>query len=315
MMSKQRNINPYAHLKLRDQVYRECRAMAEYALAKGKTIPPGTIKTIERYEGEEEGKAKRDVEIGELVAVHEQLAKLVQPATPQTILLLDIEQETPSLIKFLGPVGLVRQLMLAAIISLGLFIGLSLTPYVNLDGGNIFESSGIDLLVNLFFFLGAAGLGASFSALYKANSYITSGTFDPTYQASYWIRFFLGLISGLLLAILIKEQSIQNDLLAEGIVRPLLAILGGFSADLLYTFLNRFVEALKSLFQGSAQQMVEMKTQEIQSKLAGQLAQTQLKVQQDLLKLQQEIGSEVDPEELKAKLNELMNKVAPVSEG
>ena len=57
--------------------------------------------------------------------------------------------------------------------------------------------SGHVLLYNLLFLIAAAGLGASFQALFQANRYVVAGTFDPKYESSYWIRFVLGLIAGL----------------------------------------------------------------------------------------------------------------------
>lgn len=327
-MAKEKIVNPYGGLQLPQQIYMECRAMAEFALSKGLAVPPKAITTIEEFsdvmtanKATEDGAPLNEMPTGastqmvpkrdlpELVSVHQTLSRLVQPATPQTILLLDMEQESDRRFKFLGPVGLVRQMMLAALASLIIFVGVVLTPYINDQGGNIFTMSGITLFLNLLFYMSAAGLGAAFSALYKANEFIVAGVFDPAYQASYWIRFFLGLISGLLLAIVISEKAMAgNDFLEDGVVRPLLAIVGGFSADLLYTFLNRMVETLKSVFQGSAQQQVEAKTQAVQSRLQGDLERTKLGFQQELVNLQQDLGADVSPK-LKEKLSALMSKV------
>ncbi len=317
----EKKVNPYANLSLRRQLYLECRAMAEFGLAKGKTVPADIITTIESFEAEIENTPVTDPKapkparhaIDDLVSSHDRLVKIVEPATPQTILLLDMEQEASSLMKFLGPVALVRQLMIVSIVSLALFVGLSISDYVKADAGNIYESDGgISLLINLVFFLASAGLGASFAALYKANTYITNGTFDPTHQASYWIRFFMGLISGLILAVFISDDAMgDNPMIQKGIIRPLLAILGGFSADLVYTILIRLVETTRSLFDGSAQDQIAAKAQEAKIKSAGSAMQTQMKVTGDLVKLQQELGQTTDPAEIQAKLSALINKTLP----
>lgn len=318
-MAKSKIINPYGGLQLPQQIYMECRAMAEYALAKGQPVSPRAVTTIQTFTDEAPGEGmlgdesiptprpKKD--LFALVSVHQELSRLVQPATPQTILLLDMEQESDRRFKFLGPVGLVRQMMIAALLSLVIFVGVVLSPSINGQGGNIFTMSGFTLLLTLLFYLSAAGLGAAFSGLYKANQFITAGVFDPAHQASYWIRFFLGLISGLLLAIVISEKAMAgNDFLEDGVVRPLLAIVGGFSADLLYTFLNRMVETLKSIFQGSAQQQVEAKTQAAQARLNGDLERTKLGFQKELVNFQQDLGADLDPE-VKEKLSALMSKI------
>lgn len=261
-MEDSKSFDPYKQTNIRYQLYREARAMAEYALANGKTVPETVIRTIDAFAIQDDQvlndriNVRSDLDIGELLVAHCTLAKIVEPAKPKTILLLDIEQGVTGFMKFLGPVSLIRQMMIAAVVSLILFIGLSLTEEVSHDSGNIMVQDGYELLLNLMFYLSAAGLGASFAALYKANTYIANGTFDPTYHASYWIQFFLGLIAGLILAIMVSEAYFSKHLsetpfLEKGIIRPLLAMLGGFSADLTHTVLSRLVETIRSLFTGS----------------------------------------------------------------
>lgn len=317
-----KTINPYANLKLRQQLYMECRAMAEYCLANGRCVSPECIDIIESYESElKEATPERKGDgnhlptkqsnVCGLVNVHRELAQTIAPAVPKTVLLLDIEQESNSLFKFLGPVALVRQMMLAAILSILLFVGTVISQYVNTEGGNIFNSDGLPLFVNLVFYLSAAGLGGAFSALYKANRYITDGTFDPNYHASYWIRFFLGLIAGLILAVVISENAIQSDILEAGVIRPLLAVLGGFSADLVYTFLYRMVESIKSLFQGSMEHLIRVNKEEMKTQLDNAKIVNQLKLAGNLMKIQQEIGLDAKPEEIKRKLENILNRLVP----
>lgn len=202
-------------------------------------------------------------------------------------------------------------MMLVAIISLLTFIVVVLSPDINHKATTIFNSEGTPLLINLLFLLSAAGLGASFTALYKANKFITNLTFDPTHQASYWIRFLLGLISGLILALVISGESIKSEFLEEGIVRPLLALLGGFSADLAYTFLNRMVETVKSLFQGSTDAIISANTQKEKAKLVSSALNNQMKLAASLMKVQQSIGANSKPEEILTKLNQLIDNVMP----
>jgi len=322
-MEEKVTYNPYARLNLRDQLYREARAMAEYALADGSKVPASVIKTIEGFTVkdeagvEEEAKVRQDMDISELVAAHGMLVKIVEPAKPRTILLLDMEQKATGIFKFLGPVSLIRQMMVAAIISLTFFVFLAMTEAVSEHGGNIMSQFGPDLLLNLFFYLAAAGLGASFAGLYKANSYITKGTFDPTYHASYWIRFFLGLIAGLVLAVMVSEEYFKMNLsgdvafLEKGIVRPLLAMLGGFSADLTYTVLSRLVETFQSLFMGSAKLKITSKEQELKANLAATQSQQQVSIASNLVNLQQAVGNGAKAEDVKKKINEMIGDVMP----
>jgi hypothetical protein len=315
-----KNNNPYVSLDLRKQIYMECKSMAGYALKKGKPVPVSAIKHIEAFEApgyseNEENNApqiRKEIDITALVDTHALLARLIEPATPQTLLLLDREQETGRMLKFLGPVSLVRQLMLATGISLFIFIALMASPFINGEtlAEDVLSAEGIEQLTRLIFYVGAAGLGASFSALYIANEYISKGTFDPSHQSSYWIRFSLGIIAGLLLALMVSEKSLQGDgLLSNGVIRPLLAILGGFSADLLHTFLDRMVEMFKSLFEGSTQNMLDAQAQEAKVRLAGMEIDGRMKLAQHLMQMQQQIGTETDPELVKQQLNEILKNL------
>jgi len=314
------NNNPYASLDLRRQLYMESKSMAGYALKKGKPVPVSVIKNIEAFEDysssgdvkSQSPQIRKEIDITALVDTHALLASLVDPATPQTILLLDREQETGKMLKFLGPVSLIRQLMVATVISLFIFIVLLASPFINGDtlAEDVLSAEGIEQLTRLVFYVSAAGLGASFSALYIANDYISKGTFDPCHQSSYWIRFSLGIIAGLLLALLISEKSIQGDgLVSNGVIRPLLAILGGFSADLLHSFLDRMVETFKSLFEGGTQNLLDAKTQEAKIKLAGMEIDGRMKLAQNLMQMQQQIGTETDPELVKQQLNEILQNL------
>lgn len=308
--------------ELRRQIYQECRAMAEYALAKGKPFPASAIQTIEAFEAVElaageETEAKpapqgTDLDIAELVAAHDLLARLIEPVTPQVVLLLDKEHYSHTLLKFLGPISLVRQLMLAAILSLVVFIGMIATPYIDASSmaEDVLSATDIEQFARLVFYMGAAGLGASFAALYKANNYISQGTYDPCHESSYWIRFSLGIIAGLLLAVLISQKAIQNnEMLSPGIMRPLLAILGGFSADLVYTFLNRMVETFKSLFSGSTQDIINAKSEEAKTKLATLETEGRMNLAKDLMQMQQKLATETDPEQIKQQLNAVLQNL------
>ena len=305
------------------QVYRESRAMAEYALTNGLQVPSAAISLLEQMEEFQRSHKDRTSISGgpaieALVEVHATLSRLISPAKPRTIVLLDEENRNGGFLRFLGPVSLIRQLMIAALICLALFVGLVLSPSVNAYAGNILKDDGVPLLLNLMFYLAAAGLGASFSALYKANYYITQGTFDPTYHASYWIRFFLGLIAGLLLSVLISDQvfnasEMQQSLLEPGIIRPLLAILGGFSADVAYTVLNRLVETLESLFRGSTRDQVNNQVKDEKGKLITAQTQQQMKLVTGLANLQQQLTQNGKSEQAETVSN-LLNELFPYSD-
>lgn len=317
--------SPYKQMNLRDQIYREARAMAEYALANGKEVPEFAIKAVENFASNENGNnedcsVKSDLDISDLVAAHSILVKLVDPAKPKTILLLDMEHKAEGFLKFLGPVSLIRQMMIAALLSLLLFLSLAMTEAVSAHGGSIMSQHGIWLLLNLLFYLAAAGLGASFAGLYKANYYITSGTFDPTYHASYWIRFFLGLIAGLILAIMISEEyftkaaGTETAFLAPGIVRPMMAMMGGFSAGLTYTLLSRLVETFQSLFMGSPENQMKQMKMEKHVELELNKNHQQMITVTSLINIQQAMANGATPNEINKKISHMIKETLPGKE-
>ena len=326
IMDETKPSSQFKQMNLRYQLYIEARAMAEYALTNGLEVPEIAIKTIEDFTDNENNSLndyehiKTDLDIADLLFAHSVLVKIVDPAKPKTILLLDIEQKKMGFMKFLGPVSLIRQMMVMALICLFIFIILAMTKSVRAEGGNVMSHHGPELLLNLLFYLAAAGLGACFAGLYKANFYITSGTFDPTYHASYWIRFFLGLIAGLILAIMVSEDYFalnvndEVDFLAPGIARPLLAILGGFSADLTYTVLSRLTETFQSLFMGSPENRLKQVKQEKQVELEHQKNQQYMSTASSLVNIQQKIAKGATPEELKDQINALIKDQLPGTE-
>src|SRR5262249_35867638 len=152
-----------------------------------------------------------------------------------TIALLFDEANSTSPLRFLGAVGLVRRLMIVAVFSLLLFVGLSLSPAVGneLKNYHIGMSSGLPLLFNELFLIAAASVGACFSNLYVVHQYVKEGTFDPARESDYWVRQVLGVLGGTMLALLTLrvDTGAGPDVAAIGTLGPpTLALLGGFSA-------------------------------------------------------------------------------------
>jgi hypothetical protein len=320
-------------MTLREEIFEECRAMTAYCFANGNPPPVEIVAIVDAFTRSFNTATDANFttpDIEPLVNAHRGLSDIVKPALPRTILLLNKEQRSNSFWHFLGPVAVIRQMMMASYISLIIFVIFSLWPEVNTAyiatqgaGKNILDLHGTALLKNLIFYISAAGLGAGFAALYKANRYITDGTFDPTYHASYWIRFSLGLIAGLVLAVMISGNALNathgtpgdvtplDTFLDPGLLRPMLAMLGGFSADLLYTVMNRLVETVESLFRGSTKNLINMKQQEAEAQIATGKVQNQMNLASKLVKLQQELGGDIKPAEIQAKIDKLLTEMMP----
>ena len=238
---------------------------------------------------------------------------IIAPATPRTILLLANEEAKGGVLRFLGPVPLLRKMMVVAIVSLIGLIMVSLSPDV--DGHSkhfsLLHNSGISLLLNELFLLCAAAIGASFAVLFQANRFIHDGTFDPVYEASYWIRFVLGLLAGTMLASLIPiesyvaeaDGSVSGSL--QGLGPPLLALLGGFSASAVHRILNRLTAAVESLVRGDTREMLAVQEQAVKTRYAEKALQHRLQLTTKLTKLQQLISSNGNPEILRQELERI----------
>lgn len=310
------------------ELLRECEAMAKYAFGSGMQVPGTLAQTLDdladavRQEEAEylaavsapaspEGcsevpdstpaRPRRRI-TKELAMIHGRLCKIVAPAKPKTILLLAEESTKHDFWRFLGPVPVVRGLVLVAILSLIALLATSLSPEVDgkLDWSN---DSGMGLLLEELFIAFAAAIGASFYALFQVNRYIAAGTFDPTYNATYWIRLVLGLISGVILALLVPIDE-KNAL--GTLAKPSLAMLGGFSVTVVHGILQRLVYTLESLIWGENTNAAAAQEQAANARTSEQLTQTRMQLASRLTRLQQQLHGSATPDVLKAELDRIL---------
>jgi hypothetical protein len=144
--------------------------------------------------------------------------------------------------------------------SLAAFIALSMSPHVNdASDVNIFTHDGLPLLLNLLFLLSAAAMGASIMLLSAIHSELESSNFPPHHEPLYWLKLALGLTSGMLLATLFHfEQAATPEtataaMAGEVFVRfstALVALLGGFSAQVVYRILARLSSTMEMMLTG-----------------------------------------------------------------
>lgn len=102
-----------------------------------------------------------------------------------------------------------------------------------------------DELLKQLFFLSAAGLGALFAVLYPLTTAVAAGTYDENEDSAYIMRIVVGLISGMILGQMVEVESVGG---LGGLSKPTLALLGGFSASLVFTILTRLVQGVESVF-------------------------------------------------------------------
>ncbi len=166
-----------------------------------------------------------------------------------------------------------------AIVSLFGFLSLFLFDKVDAKSvnSNILDMKDpLDFILNELVIISIAAAGASFYALFEAYRYITNASFDPKYDSIYWIRFILGIMSGVILSQFIfidpsayngNATEINNAQSLGGFLtyRPLLAFLGGFSARVVHKILNSLVDSLETFISGSVRDL--LKEREEQAKL------------------------------------------------
>ena len=315
------------------QVFSECMAMADHAFESGIAVPSGVASRLQdtaddlkgldkaaRQTSEEDGPLAALDEtryIGTLASIHGQLADLVTPATPRTITLLG-QHSHGSLLHFHGGVPLVHRLRTTALISLAMMIGFSLSEQV--DGNpasfSLFSNSGMSLLLNYLFLLSAASLGACFSALFTANRYIKDGTFDDRFESTYWSRYVLGLIGGIMIAMLVPigeflapETGATQGASHAHMGPPLLALLGGFAANFVYRVLDRLVKMMESGVKGDPNDALAVQEQQVRARLDNKAVQDRLDQARQLLQLQQRLAETNDPEVVKNALLEMQQKL------
>ncbi|PCK03618.1 MAG: hypothetical protein COA42_20445 [Alteromonadaceae bacterium] len=187
-------------------------------------------------------------DLSDLVDIHRVLRLIIMPAKPRTVTLMFREQHRKSLLMFLGPVPLIRQLVTMAVVFLAVLYTLGQLSVVNIESINrsILNSEGTNQLFNQGFLLACAGLGSVFSCLFQSMSYVTKGTYDPKYNVSYWVRIILGLMSGLILVEMIPDEILRQGVMEE-FGKPTIALLGGFSATVVHKLLQKIVDILSNV--------------------------------------------------------------------
>lgn len=222
--------------KMHDQVL----LMTEYALSNGVKIPD----EVKGYLLE--GSRNKD-----LLEAHIQLSGLIAPTTPQSIeynFSVRVRNDKTKW-RFLSAYPLIRELFIVTAVFGTLFILTGLTTEVNdqnLSKG-LLHSSGIPLLYNSLFISSAAALGSCFSLLTQALNKIKNVALSPGDRAYFRTTLMLGVISGLLLSEVVVTDSTQTIVSGLSLNRMILALIGGFSSELVYKTLQAILEKLKQL--------------------------------------------------------------------
>jgi hypothetical protein len=228
-------------------------------------------------------------DISILAKVHTYLTGIVAPATAATILFTKPTVNFP-FTRSITTIPVMRNMMIGALISLLVFVIFLLLSSIPDDTfkwifpewvqgiirfGKYFGRSVTDIILSL----SASTLGAYLYSLKTANRYFMNGTFDRKYVTYYNNRIIIGMISGFILANLIKISPCSIPVLNSNstpnphdikvfndISFVLLAVLGGYAAEVVMVLLNRIMAMIYSLLTGEMKDLLNTKEQEYKQK-------------------------------------------------
>mgnify|MGYP000577872842 CR=1 FL=1 len=189
--------------------------------------------------------------VDDLINAHNLLCKNVAPATPKSIEYTRKMHHEGSSKSVFNKIPLSRNLMILAFVFLVLFIATVMSKDVNnqsLDKG-ILGSSGFPLLLNLGYLASVSGLGVLFYLLKDVSTSIKKGTLVPEDSISYMSQILLGIIAGLILSeILSLYLKDPNEINLFN--KSVLALVGGFSSDAIFSILQGLINKIKGIFIG-----------------------------------------------------------------
>ena len=297
-----------------DNLVEQINVMVEFATGNGYDIPPNLLKqramlAVKDQVGFEE------TELEELATIHQQLNRIVAPATPQTLILLADERKRGAFLSSIALIPIVRHIIMVSLFFLTMFIvigQLDMVNQANLKAG-ILGNQGLVAVVILFYLVSCAGLGACFTALYRLKEFLTESNFDPRYNSTYWVSILLGVISGLFISELLYTTLVGAATLGDlpdattpgdspnrfiEMGKPALALLGGFSANMVYKMLQRIVDSIESLFRGDRKAIGKAQQAKGLAELQNKQDEMQMDVANRLLALNNLLDS--DPEKAKS---------------
>lgn len=187
--------------------------------------------------------------VDDLINAHNLLCKNVTPATPKSIGYTNRIRMNNRKKSIFRQIPLVRNLVILAVLFLIGFVGFGFSDQVNndsLDKG-LLANNGLSLLLNVGFLTSIAGLGVLFHLLKSVGTSVMKSTLVPEETINYVSQILLGVISGLLLSEVIAIYT--TDPASTNLFnKSVLALVGGFSSDAIFTILEGLITRLKNIF-------------------------------------------------------------------
>lgn len=222
---------------VKKEMSKEINNMLSFAVFNGKIINTDIITLVQ------------DSSVENLINAHNLLCKNVAPATPKSIeYTKELHQEGIKKSLF-SKLPLVRNLVLLALFFLATFIITGISPEVNnesLDKG-VMDNHGLPLLLNLGYLASVSGLGVLFYLLKNVSASVQKGTLVPEDSIYYIALIVLGVIAGLIMSEIISFYSTNSDDV-NLFNKSVLALIGGFSSDAIFSVLQGLIDRIKAIF-------------------------------------------------------------------
>ena len=159
------------------------------------------------------------------------------------------------------------------------------------------------------YLVAAASLGACFANLQRINTVISDGNFDPRIQSTYWTRWVMGVIAGIVLSelvfdFLLSHSEKDTSVVAQGpLVQPILALVGGYSVDFVHGILKSTIDKLGNFFGISVDDQQRAGMPEA-------VAQERLATATELAQLQQALSENPDMDEIRKRIDGLIQRIS-----
>lgn len=235
--SKERNL-PGVSQEVVNALTQEVNDMISFAGKNGLTIDTSVNQLIENYT------------IDDLIKAHNAMCKNVAPATPKSIAFTREVRAKGENKSIFNKIPLVRNLIILAIIFLIAYVCIGLSPDVNnesLDDG-VLNGEGLKLFLNMSYLVSISGLGVLFHLLKKVSTSVLKSTLVPEESVNYIAQILLGIIAGLLLSEILSDYLIKDPTADNLLSRSILALIGGFSSDAIFSVLEGIINRVKAIF-------------------------------------------------------------------
>ena len=91
--------------------------------------------------------------------------------------------------------------------------------------------------------------------------------------------------------------------------KPLLAMLGGFSAEVVHRIVERLVETAATVIRGDPKRELKSEAQEIKAKASENETKKRFQLASNLMKVQDQIDTGMKPEDIKKKISSFIAKL------